>query len=97
MHYGNSDKGILDIKEVSESITVGNGKTMEATKIWNPRCDVEQVNGKEVVLQDLKYVRELWVSLFSIYKALKNGFKVGNDGIIIHLTKENAALSFNRI
>jgi hypothetical protein len=32
-HYCNSDKGLFDIKEVSESITVENGKTMEAIKI----------------------------------------------------------------
>jgi gag-polypeptide of LTR copia-type/Zinc knuckle len=32
-HYCNSDKGLFDIQEVSESITVGNGKTMEAIKI----------------------------------------------------------------
>jgi hypothetical protein len=45
-HYCNSDKGLFDIKEVSESITVGNRKTMEATKIGNLRCEVEQVNGR---------------------------------------------------
>jgi hypothetical protein len=28
-----ADKGLFDIQEVSESITVGNGKTMEAIKI----------------------------------------------------------------
>ena len=98
-HYCNSDKGLFDTKEVSESITVGNGKTMEATKIGSLRCDVEQVNGKtfQVVLQDVKYVPELWVNLFSINKALKNGFKIGNEGIIIHLTKGNATLTFDRI
>ena len=32
-HYCNSDQGMFDIQEVSESITVGNGKTMEAIKI----------------------------------------------------------------
>jgi hypothetical protein len=49
------------------------------------------------VLQDVKYVPELWVNLFSINKALKNGFKIGNDGIVIHLTKGNTTLSFDRI
>jgi hypothetical protein len=60
-HYCNSDKGLFDIQEVSESITVGNGKTMEAIKIGKLRCNVKQVNGKifQVVLQDVKYVPEL--------------------------------------
>lgn len=81
--YSNSDKGLFDIKEVSESIIERNGKTIEATKMGNLRCDVERVNGKtfQVELQDVKYVPELWVNLFSINKALKNGFKIGNDGM----------------
>jgi hypothetical protein len=45
-NYCNRDKCLFDVKEVSESITVGNGKTMEATNIGNLRCDVEQVTGK---------------------------------------------------
>jgi hypothetical protein len=35
--------------------------------------------------------------MFSIIKALKNGFKIGNDGKIIHRTKVNRTLSFDRI
>ena len=72
---------------------------MEAIKIGKLRCNVEQVNGKifQVVLQDVKYVPELWVNLFSINKALKDGFKIGNDGIVIHLTKGSTTLSFDRI
>jgi hypothetical protein len=55
-HHSNSDKGLFAIKEVSESITVGNGKTMESTNIGNLRCDVKQVNRKtfQDVPQDVK-------------------------------------------
>ena len=98
-HYCNCDQGLFDVKDVSERITVGNGKTMEATKIGSLRCNVEQVNGKtfQVVLQEVKFVPELWVNLFSINKALKNGFKIGNDDIIIHLSKGSTTLSFDRV
>ena len=49
------------------------------------------------MLQEVKFVPELWVKLFSISKALKNGFKIGNDDIIIHLSKGSTTLSFDRV
>jgi hypothetical protein len=45
----------------------------------------------------VKYVPELWVNLFSIGKALKNGFNIGNKGIRIHLTKGKTKMIFDRI
>jgi hypothetical protein len=49
------------------------------------------------VFQIVKYVPEHWVNLLSINKALKNGFKIGNDGIIIHLAQRSTTLSLNKI
>jgi hypothetical protein len=43
------------------------------------------------------FAPELWVNLFSIKKALKNGFKIGNEEIIIHLSKSSSILSFDRV
>jgi hypothetical protein len=40
-----------------------------------------------ITLQDLKGVPDLWINLFSIGKALKNGFNLGNDGEKIKLIK----------
>jgi hypothetical protein len=42
--YCNNDEGLFDVRDVCERITVGNGKTMEDTKIGSLRCNVEQVN-----------------------------------------------------
>jgi hypothetical protein len=39
----------------------------------------------------------LWVNLFIINKALKNGFTIGNEDIIIHLSKDSTILSFDRV
>jgi hypothetical protein len=49
---------LFDVRYVSERITVGNGKTMEAKKIGSLRCNVEQVNRKtfQVLLQEAKFV-----------------------------------------
>jgi hypothetical protein len=91
-HYFNNDLGLLDVEDVSERITVGNRKTMEATQIGSLRCNVEKVNGKtfQVLFQGVKFDLELWVSLFSINKALKNSFKIANEDI--HVPKGSTAL-----
>jgi hypothetical protein len=72
---------------------------LEATKIGYLGCHAEQVNGKtfQVMPKDVKCVPVLWVNVFSIKKVLKNGFKIENDGFIIHLSKGSTTLSFDRI
>jgi hypothetical protein len=37
------------------------------------------------------------VNLFSIIKAIKKNFKIGNENIIIHLSTGSPALSFGRV
>jgi hypothetical protein len=89
---------LFDVRDVSERIIVGNGKTMEAIKIGNLRCNIEQVNGNtfQVLLQKIKFVPGLWVNLFSINKDLENVFKIRNEEIIAHLSKGSNRLSFGR-
>jgi hypothetical protein len=60
---------------------------------------VVQENGltQDIILTEVKYVPELWVNLFLIGKALKNGFNIGNEGIKIHLTKGKNKMVFNQI
>jgi hypothetical protein len=45
----------------------------------------------------MKYFLELWINLFSIGKALKNGFNLSNDGEIIKLSKGNVTLTFDKV
>jgi hypothetical protein len=40
---------------------------------------------------------ELWMTLFSIGKALKNGFNLRNYGEIIELSKGNVTLKFDKV
>jgi len=51
----------------------------------------------DIKLLDCRYVPELWVNLFSVGKALQKGFKIGNEGMILTLTKGNLILKFDRI
>jgi hypothetical protein len=57
---------------------------------------VQQKNGEQyvVVLKYEKFAPELWVNLFSISKALKNGF---NEDVVMKLIKGNTTLYFDRM
>jgi hypothetical protein len=47
-------------------------------------------------LEDVKFVSDLWINLFSIRKALKNGFNLCNEGETIKLTKGKMVILFDR-
>jgi hypothetical protein len=98
-HYCQSAEGLTDIKEIDESIKIGNGNSMKSTKIGNLKCEVTQINGEKltIMLNDVKYVPSLCVNLFSLNKALKKGFKVSNDGVVISLNYKHVKLTFDRV
>ena len=98
-HYCNFKEGLFDTREINEEITIGNGKSMIAAKVGSLKCKVIQVDGSslDVTLHEVKYVPELWVNLFSINKALKNGFSLSNKGVSICLSKGSASVTFDRV
>jgi hypothetical protein len=65
--YCRSVEGLTDVKEIDESIKIGNGDSMKSTKIGNLKCEVTQVNGEKltITLNDVKYVPSLCVNLFA--------------------------------
>jgi hypothetical protein len=94
LNYCNNDLCLFDFRDVPERITVRNEKT-----IVSLRCNVEQGNGKtfQVLLQEVNFLPDLWVNLFITNKTLKNGFKLGNEEIITHVSKRSNTLSFDRL
>jgi hypothetical protein len=77
-HYCNFKEGLMNVNEICDGITFGNGKTMPATKV--------------------KYVPELWMNLFSLNKALKNGYTLSNKGLSICLSnKSPCSVTFDRV
>jgi hypothetical protein len=88
-HYCNFKEGLMNVKEICDEITVGNGKTMTATKVGDLKCKVIQPDGSslDVTLYEVKYVPELWMNLFSLNKALKNGYTLSNKGLSIVFLK----------
>jgi hypothetical protein len=51
----------------------------------------------DVTLKDVKHVPQLWVNLFSISKALKNGFDLKNKALMINLKKGSVSVTFDRV
>jgi hypothetical protein len=92
-------EGLTDIKEINESIKIGNGDLMKVTKIGNLKCEVTQIHGKKftVTLNNVKYVPTLCVNLFSLNKALMKGIKVSNDGVVFSLNFKHIKLTFDRV
>jgi hypothetical protein len=72
---------------------------MKAIKVGSLKCHVIQINGSsvDVTVKEVKYVPELWVNLFSISKALKNGFDLSNKGLMISLKKGSVSVTFDRV
>jgi hypothetical protein len=44
----------------------------------------------DIVLEDYKYVPDLWVNLFSLTKSMRNDWNIGNKGMTLYLQKGQA-------
>jgi hypothetical protein len=51
----------------------------------------------DITIKEVKYVPKLCANLFSINKAIKNGFNLSNKGTSICLTKGSASIIFDRV
>jgi hypothetical protein len=98
-HYCRSVEWLTDVKEIDESIKIGNSDSMKATKIGNLKCEVTQINGEKftMIMNVVNYVPRLCVNLFSLNKALNKGFKVSNDGVVVSLNYKHVKLTFDRV
>jgi len=96
-HFCRSMEGLTDVRDIDESIKIGNGDTMRATKVGNLKCEVTQLDGKKFIvsINDVKFVPNLCVTLFSLNKALKKGFIISNEANIVSLTLKHLRLTFD--
>jgi len=97
-HMVHTDKGMFDCKAVNETIVIGNGKGIKAEKIGKLRATVCQQDGTEhkIILTDVKHVPSLKpYNLFSVTKALDNGFNIGNEKTTLTITKGDFKICFD--
>jgi hypothetical protein len=50
-HYCQSAEGLTDIKEIDESIKIGNDDPIKLTKIGNLKCEVTQINVENLTIK----------------------------------------------
>jgi hypothetical protein len=81
---------MFNLKDIAETITVGNGNSMMAMKVGSLRRHVVQLDGStlNIIINEVKYVPNLCANLLSINKAIKNGFNLSNNGTSICLTRD---------
>jgi hypothetical protein len=93
--YCQSLEGLTNVRDINESIKIGNGGAMRACKTGNLNCEVTQLDGRKfvVTLKNVKYVPEICSNMFSLNKALKNALKLTNDDV--SLTKKHVTLTFD--
>jgi hypothetical protein len=91
--------GMYDVTEIDESITMGNGNAIQATKVGKLCRTVKQVNGDhvDIILEGYKCVAGLHMNPFAAVEALDSGWKIGNKGIKLFLVQNGTHIKFNRI
>jgi hypothetical protein len=74
--------GMFNVQDINEKVTVGNGNKMVATKVGSLRHCVIQLDGStlDIVINEVKYLPDVCANLFSVNKAIKNGFYLSNEG-----------------
>jgi Reverse transcriptase (RNA-dependent DNA polymerase) len=98
-HMTHSLEGMFDIKKDTTSVKIGNGKTMESNIIGKKKVYSLQQDGvtREFVLHNVRYVPELWVNLFSLTAAMRQGCTMVGREFNITLTKGDTRLEFDQV
>jgi cation transport regulator ChaB len=99
VHMTSHEDGMVDIKNMNGSITVGNGQTMMTTKTGNIKCEIPNKRDnttKTGLLTDVCLTKSSPFNLFSLTKMMKSGWRLGGsykDGIA--LSKGTDELKFD--
>ena len=95
----NTLDGLFNLQNEETTVKIGNGERLTSSIVGTLKATVEQVDRSkiEVTLKNVAYVPELTRNLFSITKALENGFKLSNKGNIMMLSKGTKMVKFDRL
>ena len=98
-HMTNTIEGLYNLREEDTVVQIGNGKKLKSTTVGTLKTIAQQLDGTtiDVKLSNVVYVPELSFNLFSITKAMENGFQVSSKGNIMSLTKGVKTIKFDKI
>ena len=76
----NTIEGLYNLREEDTVVQIGNGKKLKSTTVGTLKTIAQQLDGTtiDVKLSNVVYVPELSFNLFSITKAMENGFQVSS-------------------
>ena len=96
-HMKNTIDGLFDLRKEETIIRIGNGEGLKSTTIGTLKAIVEQADGTkmDVILKNVAYVPDLATNLFSITKAMENGFEVSSKGNIMSLSKGSKVIKLD--
>ena len=98
VHMGNCKKGMFETEEVNEKVRVGSGEELQVELIGKKKVKVIQADGTniDVLLNPYKYVPDLCANLFSLTKALDNGWELNSKGKMILISKQGVIVKFDQ-
>jgi hypothetical protein len=98
-HMTSNDVGMFDCRYKKSFLRLGNGTMMCSNKIGDMKFLVVQEDGSymDIVLHDCKYVPGLCYNLFSITKALSEGWKLSNRGIKMRISRKGLNITFDHV
>jgi hypothetical protein len=87
-------------KNFQETIKLGNGDSMMATKVGSlKRYKIQLIDSTlDITINEGKSVPDLYINLFSINTAISNGFNLSNIGTPIKIQgkwKDKLVLNYN--
>jgi hypothetical protein len=99
-HMRFSTDGMYDLQEWRSEVTVGNNQVMHSVAKGTYKGIVVQKNGDTIAitLEDVLYVPDLWVNLFSLTRAIsKPNVYLGNIGNLITLNVNAEEIIFDKV
>ena len=95
----NNNTGMFDCRQIHSYLMISNGKHLFASRIGNKKVSIVQENGSTLylILHDCMYIPDMYINLFSINKALGEGWKLSNHGLQMILSRSDKNITFDQV
>jgi hypothetical protein len=99
VHVTNDTASMFDCRRIQIYLKISNGKHLYSSMIGKKKVSIVQANGSrmDLILHDCMYIPDMCINLFSITKALSEGWNISNDGLQMVLSRSDHNIKFDRI
>jgi len=97
MHITNLEASMFDVKDICKPVKIGNGKLVYATRVGKLQMEYLKNSGERIdfVLENIQYILDFWVNLFSLMAAMSKGSCISNKERAIVVEKDALCLVFD--